>query len=259
MLHPAEQINECNLKIVNGEYDEAIVALTGALRTVQLVLSGDAKIAIPIGSNNTEYQIQPGQNKFSSPSSSACYEYDFFSSADTQSFLKTSNLISIDNLGKAESPAQIPCILFRNPIMVLSCKSLAKEVCKELCYVIIYNLALSHHLKSFETGIESRPNLQRAYLKKALALYEHSQSIQLVKEIEIGGDSIHSMATISSLMHIHSELGDSRNAGLCAEYLLSTIMYTIYCGGIDLSNDSIDGFIDMVLPLISQKVSAEAA
>jgi hypothetical protein len=42
MSHPAKQINRTSCQIVNGEYDEAIFTLTNTLKTLKLVLWGDA-------------------------------------------------------------------------------------------------------------------------------------------------------------------------------------------------------------------------
>jgi len=268
MMHPAEQINNSILQIVNGEYDEAIISLTATLKTVQLAMSGDAKVSIPVGLNDDECPKESDHCKPSSSSSSACYEYEFFSSAGTPSFLKTSDLISVQNffcsacddiMGEAHSPMQMQFKLFREPIKVLVCKPLVVNVCKELAYVTIYNLALSHHLKSFETGLLTRPDSRRAYLKKALVLYGHSQLILREREVNIGNGTIHSMAIISSLLHIHYKLGDSQNTGACAQCLISNMIYAIYSAEGDITSNSMEGFLDMILPLISNIVTAEAA
>lgn len=259
MSHPAEQINRSNWKIANGEYDEAIVSLTRTLKMLKLFLSGDchAKIAVPI-----ELQDQCD--------SSSGFEYDYFSLPNTPSFVRASDSTCIHNKLEPmrenndgstpyDSQRQSQPTVFRAPIMALVCKPLDMKVCHELSYVSIYNLALSHHLKSLESGPSSTPGLRRAYLEKALALYEHSQQLQMGTGITIGASVVHSMAVVSSLGHIYRQLGHSEKAESCSQYLLSTLMYVVYCGEVNILGNSVEGFFDMILPLVSKETTAPAA
>jgi hypothetical protein len=249
MSHPAELINQTNLKIVNGEYDEAIISLTNSLKNLKLFMSGAATIDVPIGLHNGEDSDRSGQCD-SSSSSSVSFEYDFFSFPNVSSFLKTSDFIySGDASTTFATQEQYQLIVFRDPIKALFFKPLNVQVCEQLAYVILYNLALSHHLKSLESGTSSSitPNIRRAYLRKALSLYEHSQLIQMERAITIGVDVVHSMALVNSLGHIYHELGYPQKAKICRQYLLSTMMYIIHRGELDILGNSVEGFFDMIL------------
>ena len=329
MSHPAKQINRTSCQIVNGEYDEAIVTLTNTLKTLKLVLSGDAKILVP---KEMEYEDEididddfmdsceesassssasaSSSTKYSSSPASDCFEYDFYSSPTSSSFLKTTvslkgrtirssrilnhsssnvNAESEKHSGSSSSSAnasasvvpqhQLQVSIFQDPIMVRGDHfraSLDIQICEELSYVIIYNLALAHHLKSVDLAAclscssssgsvltdrstKQLQNLRRVYLHKALSLYEHSHQILMKQSINIGVPVIHSMALVSNLSHIHHALGDHGKAEMCMQYLLSTIMYVIDCGKVDALGNSMDGFFNMILPLISGDVPAPAA
>lgn len=286
MFHPAKQINRTSRQIVNGEYDEAIVALTNTLRTLKLVLSGDAKILVPKEMNDENDDDCMDQSE-SSSSLSERFEYDFFSSPTSSSFLKTAVAVkgcttrsssmlaptegcssSCRSEEQSNSSAiypqhQLQVSIFRDPIMVRGdhfSAPLDIQVCEELSYVAIYNLALSHHLKSVEIALDSsNMRLRRVYLHKALSLYEHSHQILMKQTINVGVPVIHSMALVSNLSQIHHALGDHNKAEMCMQYLLSTMMYVIDCGKVDTLGNSIEGFFNMIMPLISGDVPAPAA
>jgi len=294
MSHPAKQINETSNQIVNGEYDKAIVSLTNTLKTLKLVLSGDAKILVPKEMDDENDDVHMDHSESSSLSES--FEYDFFSSPTSSSFLKTvvavnarsssqSRIIdthdcsmsrcetkSRDNSSSSSAATtsahgpqhELQVTIFRDPIVVWGDHFLAPldmQVCEELSYVAIYNLALSHHLKSVELASNpAHQNARRIYLQKALSLYEHSHQILMKQQrINVGAPVIHSMALVSNLSQIHHTLGDHAKAEMCKQYLLSTMMYVIDCGKVDSLGNSLDGFFNIVQPLISGDVPAPAA
>ena len=295
MSHPAKQINQTSYQIVNGEYDDAIVSLTNTLKTLKLVLSGDAMILVP-----KEFEDENDDGNcmdYSTSSLSDHLEYDFFSSPTSSSFLKTAvsvkerriqsspsdssssscscsrcdgdvkngiSTMSMSGCSTSSPQHQLQVSIFREPIMVRGDHFRAPldiHVCEELSYVAIYNLALSHHLKSveFEANGFSHENLRRVYLHKALSLYEHSHQILMKQTINVGVPVIHSMALVSNLSQIHHALGDHSKAEMCMQYLLSTMMYVIDCGKVDSLGNSMDGFFNMILPLISGDDPAPAA
>jgi len=295
MSHPAKQINTTSRQIVNGEYDAAIISLTNTLKTLKLVLSGDAKILIPKEMEDEIDNEDCMDQSDDSSSSSENFEYDFFSSPSSSSFLKTAVAVKSRSLRSTRSSTRSSRILspnsdcssscstsndkpttkasvpqhhlqvsiYRDPIMVKGDHFVAPldiHVCEELSYVAIYNLALAHHLKSVELATDpSKQSLRRVYLHKALSLYEHSHQILMKQTINVGVPVIHSMALVSNLCQIHHVLGDHGKAEMCMQYLLSTIMYVIDCGKVDTLGNSMDGFFNMILPLISGDVPAPAA
>jgi len=297
MSHPAKQINETSHQIVNGEYDGAIISLTNTLKTLRLVLSGDAKILVPKEmeewNDDDDDDDECMDHSESSYSLTDCFEYDFFSSPTSSSFLKTAVSVKGRNTPRSPIVDTTPCptdsnngdssssattsattsangpqhqllvTIFRDPIMVRGDHFLAPldiQVCEELSYVAIYNLALSHHLKSVELASDpTKQYVRRLYLHKALSLYEHSHQILMKQTINVGVPVIHSMALVSNLSQIHHALGDHSKAEMCMQYLLSTMMYVIDCGKVDSLGNSMDGFFNMILPLISGDLPAPAA
>jgi len=376
--HPAKLINETSWLIVNGEYDDAIVSLTHTLKTLKLVLSGDAKILIPsdemnneedednddkghhqeyhddddqddddfcmdvddddehdadtatdaansssssssrTASRNTRPRPSSTPSSSSSSSSSDGFRYDFFTSPSASCFLKTAVAVngrhSIGNNNRCytnsttvnphdaqdqeqeeqqqqQQQHKLQVSIFRDPILVRGDhfhSPLDVEVCEQLSYVAIYNLALSHHLKSVQLSQEqeeeeeeeqrqlqlyttasssfsasrkkrANENIRRIYLQKALSLYEHSHQILMKQTINVGVPVIHSMALVSNLGQIHHSLGDHHKAGMCMQYLLSTMMYVIDCGKVNTLGKSMDGFFNMILPLIAKDDPAAAA
>eukprot|EP00531_Pseudo-nitzschia_arenysensis_P011069 CAMPEP_0116120708 /NCGR_PEP_ID=MMETSP0329-20121206/3317_1 /TAXON_ID=697910 /ORGANISM="Pseudo-nitzschia arenysensis, Strain B593" /LENGTH=225 /DNA_ID=CAMNT_0003614491 /DNA_START=58 /DNA_END=735 /DNA_ORIENTATION=+ len=197
MSHPAEVINQSNWKIAYGEYDDAIASLTRTLKTLKLHLSGDChtKIAMPVGSHFGEDCDRLDKCASSSLSSPDGFDYDFFSLPNSSSFVRLSDSVCIENNYESQHddndatcpPEQPPLQLriFRDPLMALCRKPLNMQVCRELTYVTLYNLALSYHLKSLEIEASSTSDLRRVHLRKALSLYELSQVLQMEKSIMI--------------------------------------------------------------------------
>mmetsp|Transcript_13342 Transcript_13342/g.33568 ORF Transcript_13342/g.33568 Transcript_13342/m.33568 type:complete len:295 (-) Transcript_13342:32-916(-) len=271
MSHPAEQINQSNWKIANMEYDDAIESLTHTLKALKLYLSGDChtKVAISAGLYHGEDINRSDKCTVSSMSSTDGFDYDFFSLPNTSSFLSFSDSACIDSIfeyrdddnnatcSDSESPLQLS--LFRDPIMVLFRKPLDMQICRELTYVTIYNLALSYHLKSLELEASSTSHKRISHLRKALSLYELSQVLLMEKSVTIRVNAVHSMALVSNLRHIHHGLGNSEKVDMCSEHLLATMMYILFCGEAEVLGNSIEEFFDLILPLISKPTTASAA
>ena len=272
MSHPAEQINQNNWKIANREYDDAIESLTRTLKTLKLYLLSDdchTKVAISAGLYRGEDSDRSDKRTVSAMASTDGFDYDFFSLPNTSSFLSFSDSVCIDSTfeyrdddnyatrSDSESPLQLS--LFRDPIMVLYRKPLDMQICRELTYVTIYNLALSYHLKSLELEASSTSHKRTSHLRKALSLYELSQVLQMEKSITIRANAVHSMALVSNLRHLHHELGNSEKVDMCSEHLLATMMYILFCGEAEVLGNSIEDFFDAILPLISKPTTASAA
>ncbi|OEU15967.1 hypothetical protein FRACYDRAFT_240664 [Fragilariopsis cylindrus CCMP1102] len=297
--HPAKLINETSWLIVNGEYDDAIVSLTHTLKTLKLVLSGDAKILIPLDEMNNEEDEDNDDNascflktaiavngRHSIGNNNRCY-----TNSTTVNPHDTQDQEQEQEQQQQQQQHKLQVSIFRDPILVRGDhfhSPLDVEVCEQLSYVAIYNLALSHHLKSVQLSQEqeeeeeeeqrqlqlyttasssfsasrkkrANENIRRIYLQKALSLYEHSHQILMKQTINVGVPVIHSMALVSNLGQIHHSLGDHHKAGMCMQYLLSTMMYVIDCGKVNTLGKSMDGFFNMILPLIAKDDPAAAA
>mmetsp|Transcript_11361 Transcript_11361/g.32719 ORF Transcript_11361/g.32719 Transcript_11361/m.32719 type:complete len:282 (-) Transcript_11361:204-1049(-) len=281
MIHPAKQINQINLQIANGEYDEAIVSLTNTLKVLKLVLSGDAKISIEL--NNTEDDENANQSDSSptSPSSLCSLEYDFFSSPASSSSTETTvNTKECDDRYRNPTNPIESCLppfvdtsddnatykkqsqppMFRDPIMVrgdIYRISLDKHVCEQISYVALYNIALSHHLKALQ--LSSSPSCQTEYLQKALSLYEHFYQV-LMKQTADGNIPItHAIALLGNIGQIHWALGNKESAEMCFDCLLSRVMYLIVAGQVDQMGKLMEVSFDMILPILLEGSPAPAA
>eukprot|EP00536_Pseudo-nitzschia_multiseries_P014858 jgi/Psemu1/291689/fgenesh1_pg.777_\ len=277
MSHPVNVMNEASRQIANSEFDKAIVALTNSLKTLKEIMARDRKIAIPSQRNGLK-DITYDSSSSSSPDT---FEYGFCSSPASSSFLKTgvagegrqSTCINEsesfvcgsvgDNISKPSvTQHDLQMSIFRDPIMVEGIcfrVALNEELCEELSHVAIYNLALAHHLKSVELASSSKLHLRMVYLRKALSLYEHSHQILRNRRINVTVPAIHSMALVSNIGQIHHALGDKDKAKMCLQYLLSAMMYVIDSGMFATLGKSMDGFVDLIMPLFVTDNPARAA
>ena len=110
----------------------------------------------------------------------------------------------------------------------------------KLSFVILYNIALAHHLIAIQDA-----NCTNKLLK-AKSLYELVYSIQTNEELEIS--PLQSMAISNNLGQIHLSLGDEDKSRSCFEHLLSAIISVNACGEHEYVGN-LDGFIGNVLLL----------
>ena len=232
MMHPVIEINRLSNKIVDGDYESAILSLTKTLKNIKLVLSGDAKIATPDESKSSQQDDElrslhsmegcdSQDDDTTIPSRSNSFKYDFYhSSSSSSSFLKTTIA------GRTIS-------IFKNPLIVEGDYvgiPFDQKLCEELSCVAIYNLALSHQLKAMSllTSVDKRETSNaRACLRKAMSLYEYSHQIFNSLSIHVQVPELRFMAIACNLAQIHQLFNDLEKAKRCNEYLLSVLMYTI--------------------------------
>ena len=278
LTHPVKEINRLSRLIMAGDYETPIHSLTKTLKNIKLILSGDAKIAMPTAPesikrhNSKETTViatdpsieRDAKEEETTPSTSpAAFEYDFYptSSSDcggsSPCFLETSVAVQgpIPIVHKRSvSVFQIPLVVKGDCFDV----PLDSRVCEELSCVAIYNLALCHQLRAisladFEVPSE-RHDLQtsKACLIKALSLYEYSHQIFQHQGMPVRMPALHFMALVGNLGQIHHLLGDSQRSGRCHKYLLSLLMYAIdseRVGKQELSARdrlAVDGFLAIV-------------
>jgi len=132
--------------------------------------------------------------------------------------------------------------IFRSPIIVPS--NTAQPTCfnyyVKLSYVLLYNLALSHHLSALSDGSTKK-------LQKAISLYELAYTIMTTEDISLS--VLQTMAIVNNLGMIHSTLGAQNKSQQCFQHLLSAIMIVNDSGERDPVNQ-MEGFIMNVMPLI---------
>lgn len=271
MMHPVKQINQLSKKILDGDYDEAISSLTKTLKNIKLVLSGDAKVAMPtqpqsiqaddqmVTSDRVDDRVPKEEEEFVGSKTRGAFQYGFYHSASTKSsaFLKTSIPV-----GESNRLAERSVCVFKNPLIVKGdCFEvpLDAHLCEELSCVAIYNLALAHQLKAISLSSEGDCSVFRAYLSKALSLYEYSHQIFKNQAINFQVPALHCMALVSNIGQIHHLRGESPKAHQCNEYLLSVLMYTIDGGSakawqsIQWADHVVDEFLTIVQHLIISK------
>ena len=249
-MDPVLENNRAVHLLKKGSYDESVATLAGALQTIRTIMCGGEIPAVP----PPPQQMPKDQDDSSSRYLLHC---DFVSDT-ASSFLSTP---AGSNSCESDTSSTTRCI-FIDPISVLSTNftSLANVyVCEQLSYVLLYNLALAHHLRAIT---EQDLPMRTLRLEKALALYEHAHSVLInstsssVSRREEGEEGVlqvslvHTMAIASNLAHVHSQLGNEAQSRLCLEHLLSTILYIVDCGeGGKLY--MLDGFCSIVMPLLA--------
>jgi hypothetical protein len=116
--------------------------------------------------------------------------------------------------------------------------------------IIIFNLALAHHLLAMNN------KECRAAIGKAIQLYEYAFELQ--RDNQGGSDALFTLTVLNNLGLAYESLGDEVIAGRFFDRLLSTAMFLIDCGeGQVLSQ--FDGFFRNVSHLVFQSGVAAAA
>lgn len=145
--------------------------------------------------------------------------------------------------------------IFRSPIVVsVPPQDAPANVCfnyyTQMCYCLLYNLALAHHLSALDIQEQENGNKTSASLKrlqKAVALYELAYTIQMTEGIQLS--ILLTMAIVNNLGQIHTALGSAEKSNQCFQHLLSTIMFVNDTGEHDVVQQ-MDGFLSNVIPLI---------
>jgi tetratricopeptide (TPR) repeat protein len=140
--------------------------------------------------------------------------------------------------------------IYEQPIRV-SQKSMEEEHCPGviLSLIIIFNLALAHHLSAMQN------NTCRKLLQKALHLYE--LAYQLQREEDDYGSLSFTMIVANNLGQIHRAVNNEYKHQQCLEHLLSTMMYLV--DSRIKENMEFDGFLRNASQLILKDKCAGAA
>lgn len=133
--------------------------------------------------------------------------------------------------------------------------------------VILFNLALAHHLRGMEDD-SGLPLVSSKILSKALIMYELCN--QVLAQDGIQADILFDMSLANNIGQLHTVLKSTLKARLCFEHLLATIMFhlVIYGGKQEFGDDSLttagddvlDGFLENAsqLLILSSKTAAAA-
>ena len=231
MTEPYKLNNDAAMCIRVGDYDNAISSLQRAVKKVRLAICGDLTPDLYLEDVVT------------------CVDDDrpfcsFLSTTDSSNFLKSVNSQHT---------------IFRSPIFLSQPLPVTNSLCCEkLSYVIVYNLALSHHLKAMTSQLSKRMTF--ITFERALRLYENAHCV-LMGSPEIDVSILHTLSIVCNLGHLHGVLGNKERSDLCYQNLLSTMIYLVDCGEVDTIEGTLplDGFFSNVMPLICNMPSAPAA
>jgi hypothetical protein len=132
------------------------------------------------------------------------------------------------------------------------------ETCNTISAIIVYHLALVHHLQALETEGSAD---SFTCLQKAVSLYEHSY--QLHMNVNGTVDDRRAMGLLNNLAHVHHMLHDEGKADKCWQMLLSLILYVReyrVAEDQEESRSDVHGFLTNVTYLmLKASVSAPAA
>jgi len=213
--------------------------------------------------SNSEQMNYENKEDNSPPNTSAAFEYDFYHSSEEHSSCFLSASVAVEARGQAIEKRTVS--IFQNPLIVKGdCfdAPLGSRVCEELSCVAIYNLALAHLLKAIAMADAAKapehrdlPN-SRAYLCKAMSLFEYSHQIFKHQSVPVRMPALHCMALVSNLGQIHHLFGDMARSNQCHEYMLSVLMYAIDAERVrnqrlpERDQQAVDGFLAIVQHLV---------
>ena len=96
------------------------------------------------------------------------------------------------------------------------------EMCNSISSIVIYNLALLHHLIGISSSITTTQ--RGGALTKAVRLYEHSYRLHMNDQCSVP-DTLRAMSILNNLAHVNSLLNETDKADLCWQKLLSLLLY----------------------------------
>lgn len=120
-------------------------------------------------------------------------------------------------------------------------------------FVLIYNLALSHHMNARS---DLSPSAKSKYIKAA-ALYEIAFSIQENEGIRLS--FLQTMAIFNNLGQVNTALCDESKANYFFQNLLSTLIYLNISPNTQGPLEEIDEFLGNVMPLVLTNIAPAPA
>lgn len=124
--------------------------------------------------------------------------------------------------GVHQPPSECRFSLCRSPLRIQNGSELPllPRSFEVFSYVILYNIALSWHLKSLDAA---NPDTRSLGLRKSLKLYEHANRIMTSGNL-LQGNPLPYMALICNLGSLYMSVNDHGMAMMCQDHLLSSIM-----------------------------------
>jgi hypothetical protein len=145
--------------------------------------------------------------------------------------------------------------VFAEPILVDPQDSVPESPCEikgclmKLTVILIFNMALSHHLKAMNSSNESTPSERALDLQRAFSLYELSCKTQVRQGIDLG--DIHAMAHVNNLAQIVAASGKKVIARQFFQRLLVHLILYMECTDQEeRPRREVEGFIQNTAQLI---------
>lgn len=300
--------NRASYLLTIRKYDEGIVLLTKALKlTEQNIFSANLRKPCPCKSCSLEFCLSMGQVCFSSLMEIEKKEHD----VDKNRYKNNDTKDDENENGGENDDAEDECdhdesgkeyerkpqdkdnalagienqdgFVYRRPFLVPRiCIEEGHYMGVSLSLIILYNLALAHHLEgiSMITPSQSEPDeflsrqppskAKMQVLKQALQLYElayqlHMDYIERPDAPPTGkhnrnvGSLRFTMIVSNNLGEIHREARNPMKHKMCLQHLLSAIMYMVDCNLVILDSSEMDGFYQNLSPIMLSDICAKAA
>jgi tetratricopeptide (TPR) repeat protein len=206
-----EMNNQAALLMENGLYKEAIEVLDNTLETMREILGNDGQEALEHTSSAKDRPLF--QDSIGQPPRKPLTPVVNFESNDED-------------------------FIYRSPIRATE---LPEEDGDEdfdefnMSVVIIFNMALSHHLRAIQGRKDNKTRL-----RKALKLYELSFFMQMKGEGQLSTTQV--LALVNNCGQIYKQLDRQRKANKFFQHMLSALMAMIAGGGAE-EVDELEGFM----------------
>jgi hypothetical protein len=218
---------------------DAVDCNHNGIRQLQCRLYGDAIASFSMGlrivKNNLCLHHQATDNRSTLPhdeeQETSHHDMDFTAETSSSSLRENVKIMGCQHVERLLSDHSAchdhdTLFVFSNPLYFSSFPTSTDwgdiELHERCSFVLLYNLALAHHLSGLEMTTDDS-HLQRDRLCKALALYEVVYALPMNDDHDML--MLQSMAVVNNMGHIHNTLGADEIARQCFQHVLSTIVY----------------------------------
>lgn len=144
--------------------------------------------------------------------------------------------------------------IYRTPMPVPSTMNVSNyEEIVTVTVMIMFNLALAHHLSALEEGSEH----SHSRIQKAIKLYEYAYNMQ--RDERLINNVFFTMAILNNLGQIYHAMNAGDIAEKCFQQLLSTLMLLVDCGEGRGMVSGLEGFFQNTTHLVLHLGPAAAA
>jgi tetratricopeptide (TPR) repeat protein len=144
--------------------------------------------------------------------------------------------------------------IYRTPMQVSSTMKVSSyEESVIMSVMIMFNLALAHHLSGLDEGCEH----SHSQLQKAVKLYEYAYNMQ--RDEHLVNNTFFTMATLNNLGQIYQTMKASDIAEKFFQQLLSTLMFVVDCREGRGKFSGLEGFFQNTTHLVLHLGPAKAA